>query len=55
MSAKPMLEQAADEPCRAHAARPDTACGAQCGDDDPPLGVEALHSVPMELIAGRAD
>lgn len=25
------------------------------GDDDPPLGVEALYSVPPELVAGSAD
>ncbi len=40
----------ADAPQWGYAALP----AAQFGEDDPPLGVEALHSVPPELIAGAA-
>ena len=50
MSANPVLEQGVDEPCCTHAAPP----AAHFTDDDPPLGGEALHSVPLELIVGRA-
>ena len=39
-----------DDPHWGYAALP----AAQFGEDDPPLGVEALHSVPPELIAGAA-
>ncbi|HLS57315.1 MAG TPA: hypothetical protein VK052_14660 [Zeimonas sp.] len=51
MSANPVPEWNVEEPCCTRAA----PAATHFGDDDPPLGVEALHSVPAELIVGRAD
>ncbi|MCO5106852.1 MAG: hypothetical protein M9907_07195 [Burkholderiaceae bacterium] len=51
MIAHPQPEPGPDEHCQCvRAALP----AAQFGEDDPPLGIEALHSVPPELFADGA-